>query len=377
MKVAIFRGPTITAAEAGEVLDAVCYPPAAQGDVYRAAVQRPFAIGIVDGYFDRVPAVWHKEILWAMSEGIHVFGSASMGALRAAELAPFGMVGIGKIYEAFRDGILEDDDEVAVVHAPAEYRYCAGSDAMVNIRATLAKARSQQVLDGEACLLLERIAKKLFYPERSYVRVLELAGGEGMEESALTAFRRWLPGNEVNQKREDALSMLRAIRELIETDPGPKVVSYCFEETLAWETAKRSSHEVRDTGRREADEAVLRELRKDPGAAERSEAAALGWWLAEQTVRRQGRVQSAAAVLDESTAFCEARGLREAAEVNAWLERNRCGREELERMIESRSSIRGVQASDPDRLEQYLLAYLRWTGDYETMLRNANQVRQL
>jgi hypothetical protein len=377
VKVVLFCGPTITTTEACEVLDAVCYAPAAQGDVYRAAVRHPFAIGIIDGYFDRVPAVWHKEILWAMSEGIHVFGSASMGALRAAELAPFGMVGIGKIYEAFRDGILEDDDEVAVVHAPAEFRYRVASDAMVNIRATLAKARSQQVLDGEACLMLERIAKKLFYPERSYVRVLELAGQEGMEESAIAAFRRWLPGHAVNQKREDALSMLSAIRRQIEANPGPKVVSYYFEETLAWETAKMSSHEVRDTCRRETDEAVLRELRKDPGAAERSEAAALGWRLAEQTFRRQGHLQSAAAVLDESAAFCEARGLRGAVEVNAWLERNRCGREELERMIESQSSIRGVQASDPDRLEQYLLAYLRWTGDYETPPRNANEVRQL
>ena len=59
------------------------------------------AIGIVDGYFEGVLSVWHKEILWAMAEGIHVFGSASMGALRAAELHPFGMHGTGRIFEAF------------------------------------------------------------------------------------------------------------------------------------------------------------------------------------------------------------------------------------------------------------------------------------
>ena len=43
-----------------------------------------------------------------------------MGALRAAELHAFGMRGVGRIFEAFRDGELEDDDEVAVVHGPAE-----------------------------------------------------------------------------------------------------------------------------------------------------------------------------------------------------------------------------------------------------------------
>src|SRR6185295_3890747 len=93
--VVLFTGPTLSPREACQRLEAVCLPPAAQGDVYRASLRRPFAIGIIDGYFERVPAVWHKEILWAMSEGIHVFGSASMGALRAAELALFGMIGVG------------------------------------------------------------------------------------------------------------------------------------------------------------------------------------------------------------------------------------------------------------------------------------------
>ena len=49
----------------------------------RSIAHRPRAIGIIDGYFQQVPSVWHKEILWAMAQGVHVFGSASMGALRA------------------------------------------------------------------------------------------------------------------------------------------------------------------------------------------------------------------------------------------------------------------------------------------------------
>ena len=58
------------------------------------------------------------------------------------------MRGIGPIFEAYRDGVLEDDDEVAVVHGPQETGYRAGSDAMVNIRATLKKALHVGVLDG-------------------------------------------------------------------------------------------------------------------------------------------------------------------------------------------------------------------------------------
>lgn len=66
-------------------LDAVFLPPASQGDVYRAAVKRPAAIGIIDGRFHDTPAVWHKEILWALAQGIPVYGSASMGALRGGD----------------------------------------------------------------------------------------------------------------------------------------------------------------------------------------------------------------------------------------------------------------------------------------------------
>jgi len=88
-----------------------------------------------------------------MSQGIHVFGSASMGALRAAELAAFGMEGVGSIYEAYREGQLEDDDEVAVAHMPAAYGYKCTSTAMVDIRATLVAAQAEGVISATARLV--------------------------------------------------------------------------------------------------------------------------------------------------------------------------------------------------------------------------------
>src|SRR5262245_16389942 len=112
MKAVVFLGPTLSIAEARSQLEAEFLPPAAQGDVWRVALHCSDVIGLIDGQFDHVPSVWHKEILWAMSQGIHVYGSASMGALRAAELHAFGMEGVGKVFESFRDGHLEDDDEV-------------------------------------------------------------------------------------------------------------------------------------------------------------------------------------------------------------------------------------------------------------------------
>ncbi|MBV9517909.1 MAG: tfuA protein, partial [Hyphomicrobiales bacterium] len=63
----VFVGPTLDPKEVADAGDFTCLPPVSQGDVYRAARNRPRAIGIIDGYFSGAPSVWHKEILWAIS----------------------------------------------------------------------------------------------------------------------------------------------------------------------------------------------------------------------------------------------------------------------------------------------------------------------
>ena len=181
----VFVGPTLDTKDLAAAAEFIALPPVSQGDVYRAARRRPSAIGIIDGYFSGAPSVWHKEILWAMSEGVPVFGSASMGALRAAELHVFGMRGVGKIFEAFRDGALEDDDEVAVVHGPAEIGYIAASEPMVNIRETLALAEKKGVVRTESRRSLERFAKSLYFGDRNWPVLLDGAAAQGVGESEL------------------------------------------------------------------------------------------------------------------------------------------------------------------------------------------------
>jgi hypothetical protein len=244
LNVYIFTGPTISASEASRLLEAVYLPPAAEGDVYRVALKHPQAIGIIDGYFQSTPAVRHKEILWAMSHGIHVFGAASMGALRAVELVAFGMEGVGAIFESYRDGILEDDDEVAIVHGPAEAGFPAASEAMVNIRQTLRKAKRDGIISETLHAALIKIGKNLFYPDRTYAVILRCASERGLPEDQLASLRQWLPDGQVNQKRDDAVTMLRLIRRRLAADLKPKSVSYCFQHTAVWELACRQSAEL-------------------------------------------------------------------------------------------------------------------------------------
>lgn len=235
MTISIFTGPTLSAADGRQHLDALFLPPAAQGDIYRAALEKPVAIGIIDGYFERVSSVSHKEILWAMAQGVHVLGAASMGALRAAELSLFGMEGVGAVYEAFACGELDADDEVAVAHARAEDGYRPQSEAMVNLRATLRAAEHAGVLSAATRQRLEVTAKGLFYPDRCYPILLRRAAKDGLPPEHLEELQAFLPKGRVDQKRLDALALLQAMRERFASGAKPKQVRYHFELTDAWE----------------------------------------------------------------------------------------------------------------------------------------------
>lgn len=212
-------------------------PPVSEGDILRLIPLRPKIIGIVDGYFENVPAVWHREILLAMSEGIHVLGAASMGALRAAELETFGMEGIGSVFRAFSDGLLEDDDEVTVVHGPEEQGFLPLSEAMVNIRRTLEDAARQGIIGPSEKAALLSIAKELHYKKRSYTRMLTLAGEQGLQETVLKRLRDWLPEGRQDQKLMDAAEMLEEMVVRLEKPVEPKKVLYNFESTTIWQKA--------------------------------------------------------------------------------------------------------------------------------------------
>jgi hypothetical protein len=209
----VFLGSTLEATAVRGVIDAVVLPPVQQGDVYRLTLRRPQAIGIVDGRFQDVPAVWHKEILWAITQGVPVYGSASMGALRAAELSVFGMRGVGWVFEAYRDGAIEDDDEVAVSHGSRDEGFAVRSEAMVNIRRTLAAAQLAGVVGAHTGAALADLVKAEFYPLRSYPLMLRLGRQVGLPTAELDALATWLPAHRVDQKRADAIAMLRVMAD--------------------------------------------------------------------------------------------------------------------------------------------------------------------
>jgi len=227
----VFAGPSIAGAEILFGLD--IRPPAKQGDVYLATLEDPDAIGIIDGYFDGVPSVWHKEILWSIAHDIPIFGASSMGALRAAELDYFGMIGVGSIYEGYRDGVYEDDDEVALHHAPAEVGYTPLSIAMVNVRATIEAALRDGIITPQQHDQVIEAAKALYYGDRNWPRILA-----DVETGFAETLKKWLPENEVDQKKADALLLLNDMaKRKFSRSSTEKVQPFLFEQTRLWRSA--------------------------------------------------------------------------------------------------------------------------------------------
>ena len=378
MKVCLFVGPTLPRSETDRFADFTCLPPAAMGDVYRAAASRPAAIGIVDGYFEGVPAVWHKEILWAMSQGIHVFGSASMGALRAAELHRFGMHGIGRIFEAYRAGDLEDDDEVAVVHGPAEAGYVCLSEPLVNIRATLEEAEKQGIIGPSTRSELIGRAKDLFYQDRSWQRLMTDGVGDNLG-GEIRRLRDWLPAGKVDRKRTDALEMIAAMREFLAGKPPPMKPAFKFEWTDMWDIATRSmpgrATRIGDPGGAFEEEWVLDELRLDDVAFDGLRQRALLRYL----VRRGGLPRTgtadAAAVREAEKQLRMRLRLIRGSDVERWCADNHLDRAEFRQLAAEHAQLTLIDATLDAGLGPELLDELRLEGSYGRYLARAREKR--
>jgi hypothetical protein len=370
MKLIVFTGPTLPAKDARSYLEAEYRPPAAIGDVYKAALARPFAIGIIDGYYETTPSIWHKEVLWALTQGIHVYGAASMGALRAAELAAFGMVGIGKVFEAYRDGLTEDDDEVAVLHGPEEMGYLQITEATVNIRATLARAAAERVIDQATAARLIALARGVYWKERSYDRLLADSAKAGVTDSALAKLSAWLPSHKVNQKREDAIAMLRRMAADAARSNQPKQTDFDFQHTVAWDAILHRFAGIDDGGAVIDREELLDELRLTPGAYADVRRRALSRILATQPEQPDFKPTSAqlqSALRD----FCQSKGLESPAALEQWMKEAGLGRDEFLHRMAQDARLSGLEASLGGAGAKTLLEELRLNGAFTELLARA------
>ncbi|MBB4286278.1 TfuA-like protein [Roseospira goensis] len=380
MSLVVFLGPTLPAREvAARLPEADLRPPVSQGDVLRAVQAGARAIGIVDGYFERVPAVWHKEILWALSRGVVVYGAASMGALRAAELHPFGMVGVGAVFAAFRDGVLEDDDEVTVAHGPAEIGYPLTSVALVDMRATLEAARAAGVVSPATHEALIALAKRTYYPNRSYEALLADAAAAGLPADETAALAAWLSGGRVERKAADARALLDALADLRDgAAPPPPPPAFHFERTDAWEqVARRDGHQVAAAVPDAVPlEALLDELRLRGTDYHRTLSVCFARALALQEAERHPAPLDRAVFREVLHGFFQERGLRTPAEIADWLAVQRLDADDLTAFIAREARIARVETLARDAIRAQVPDALRGAGLYGPLATRAEAKRR-
>jgi len=197
-------------------------PPAVAGDLSALLNDPPLMVGLIDGRFETAPAVWHKEVLDLIAAGTVVFGAASIGALRAAELAGDGMIGVGTIFALYRDGVIVRDDAVLLSHAPAALDFCPLTLPLVDVEFALLAS----MLDPLTRRRLQRIARTLSFRVRTWpAMVAEFHARHGCGAEIDVAALAGVP----SLKRLDALRLVDRLTGPLPVSPQrprPPLTSY-------------------------------------------------------------------------------------------------------------------------------------------------------
>lgn len=249
-------------------------PPAKRGDIYTATKYKSCsAIVLIDGVFGDQPSVLHKEIQWALSMNIPVVGTSSIGAIRAVEMKSYGMIGLGWIYEAYNRGksmyidqgcelevtnsssaeiceyrqsvssawvnsfldnhVLLDDDDVALIYAPAELQYMCISEPLVNIARTFELAPVSRELIFRALLT----AKDTYFPRRTRSNIAKaLRRQNDFSSREIDELHAWSSDCYVDQKQADACSAIEWVCTTDLDELAHKQSELCIEfiETVFW-----------------------------------------------------------------------------------------------------------------------------------------------
>jgi len=215
IRIIIYLGPSLPLEEAKYILssdkkrEVVYAPPIRRGDIPKAVSEGFDIIGIIDGIFFRESAVSPRELMEVLKSGVKIYGASSMGALRASELDRHGMIGVGKIYQWYRGGILNSDDEVALSFDSEEF--IPISEPLVNIRETIKKATNENIISPEESEIIFKSAKSLYFPERRWDKIIE--NSEKTLGTKLSNFSLFVKDNRVDIKKEDATLLLKKIDE--------------------------------------------------------------------------------------------------------------------------------------------------------------------
>ncbi len=207
----MFVGPSLPANLRPAVPGVTYLPPAARGDVARAADSHD-EILLIDGVFDNDLAPSPKEV-YAATKSCRIYGAASMGALRAAECRPFGMIPLGIIARWYVAETVTGDDEVALLYDPVTER--ALTVPLVNVRYLLRLGVRRGLLAAADARVVFSRSQAVFYADRTWDDVLEAAPAPAREDlQQLSAL--------ADLKRHDAVFAIRRLLTAVRSGRDPR-----------------------------------------------------------------------------------------------------------------------------------------------------------
>jgi hypothetical protein len=279
-----------------------------------------------------------------------------MGALRAAELDWLGMIGLGRIYEWYRDGVTEDDSEVALSYATKESPngplYYPQSVPLVDIRAGVEHYGIEfpgELVALEAREFLDEM-RKIYYADRT--RAL-------CEKTWNNRFGISFP--HIAQKGIDAsqaLSEFRAYQPEPKQRPTPENLSRFFQ--ALYERDRRISVNGTEIPQQHIDAYVL---------LHNPEWERICWDSANQELALMLCDHLLVAVTieeieRENIRYQQRAGIETAADFSAYLENNGWTRHEYDRLMIQNARIRKLQHANTvskmyRRNSQQIIDYLR------------------
>lgn len=172
-RLAVFAGPSLVNSPLYGHVAHLLLPPVSDGDLIAAldAEEPPTTMLVIDGYFGAGQAVTLTEIQEVLQRGVRLYGSSSMGALRAVEARPWGMIGLGEIFHAYLSGARTADENVALMHDD-EYRSLTAPTVNVDL---LCELLETEAVPREQCREFARRARELYFGDRSYSALRRLA----------------------------------------------------------------------------------------------------------------------------------------------------------------------------------------------------------
>ncbi|WP_280381669.1 TfuA-like protein [Nocardia wallacei] len=130
--IAVYAGPSLPVDCRPNSPELHWYPPAERGDLDRFDAPEGTTVVLVDGYMIHRHPPSPTEVHGLVRRGYVVWGCASLGALRAAELRHHGVQGFGWVYDRVVDRTVTYDDELVAMLDPRTDK--AATLFLVNLR---------------------------------------------------------------------------------------------------------------------------------------------------------------------------------------------------------------------------------------------------